>query len=92
MEMSQRGVGALEERAPTWQPAEVSQDVTVVEREEADVGEVIAEARAALEALQQPDGHWVFDCGHGTEIRLNRLLPQTEPRKDVGRHVLRVRN
>ncbi|HLT01418.1 MAG TPA: prenyltransferase/squalene oxidase repeat-containing protein, partial [Geminicoccaceae bacterium] len=59
MEPSHEGTRGLEESAAPWRPAD--QACTRADLEEADVAEVVAQARGALEALQQPDGHWRFE-------------------------------
>ena len=65
---------ALEERAAPWRPAEVVRDLTLADLEKAGVAEVVAEARAALEGLQQPDGHWVFELEADATIPAEYVL------------------
>ncbi|HEX2479822.1 MAG TPA: squalene--hopene cyclase, partial [Geminicoccaceae bacterium] len=65
---------ALEERAAPWRPAEVVRDLTLADLEKAGVAEVVAQARAALEGLQQPDGHWVFELEADATIPAEYVL------------------
>jgi squalene-hopene/tetraprenyl-beta-curcumene cyclase len=51
----------LEESASAWQPTEFGREYTPLVLSEASVAEVVAQARAGLEAMQQADGHWVFE-------------------------------
>jgi squalene-hopene/tetraprenyl-beta-curcumene cyclase len=74
MEPSQTRMRALEERAAAWRPAEIDDDYTPAEAEAAGVGEVVADVRAALEALQQPDGHWVFELEADATIPAEYVL------------------
>ena len=74
METSQTSMRALEERAAAWRPAKVDEDFTLPDREEPGVAEVIADARSALEALQRPDGHWVFELEADATIPAEYVL------------------
>ena len=65
---------ALEERAAPWRPAEVACDLTPADLEKAGGAEVVAQARAALEGLQQPDGHWVFELEADATIPAEYVL------------------
>jgi squalene-hopene/tetraprenyl-beta-curcumene cyclase len=62
MEMAHSLTTGLEEGvARTWQPAPTELDLSFVAAERDGLAEVIDEARASLERLQQTDGHWVFE-------------------------------
>jgi squalene-hopene/tetraprenyl-beta-curcumene cyclase len=74
METSQRGTSGLEEQAAAWRPPEFDRNFTPADVEDAGVTEVVAEGRAALEALQQPDGHWVFDLEADATIPAEYVL------------------
>jgi squalene-hopene/tetraprenyl-beta-curcumene cyclase len=51
----------LEESASAWQRAEFGREYTPLDIAEAGVAQIVGQARAGLEAMQQPDGHWVFE-------------------------------
>ena len=61
METPQKSMPGLEEGALAWRPAVFGREYTPLEIGEARVAQVVAQARAGLEALQQADGHWVFE-------------------------------
>ena len=61
METPQKSMPGLEEGALAWRPAVLGRESTPLKIGEADVARVITQARAGLEAMQQADGHWVFD-------------------------------
>jgi squalene-hopene/tetraprenyl-beta-curcumene cyclase len=65
---------ALDEGAAAWRPAEVDEDLTRADPRQAGVAEVVAEAGAALEALQQPDGHWLFELEADATISAEYIL------------------
>ena len=73
METSQRSMSALDEEA-AWRPAEVDEDLTLADPKQAGVADVVAEASAALEALQHPDGHWVFELEADATIPAEYIL------------------
>ena len=74
METSQRSMRALDEGAAAWRPAEVDEDLTLADPKQAGVADVVGEASAALEALQHPDGHWVFELEADATIPSEYIL------------------
>jgi squalene-hopene/tetraprenyl-beta-curcumene cyclase len=65
---------ALDEGAAAWRPAEVDEDLTLADPKQAGVADVVGEASAALEALQHPDGHWVFELEADATIPSEYIL------------------
>jgi squalene-hopene/tetraprenyl-beta-curcumene cyclase len=61
METPQKGVPGLEEGALAWRPAAFGREYTPLDIDETGVAQIVAQARAGLEAMQQADGHWVFE-------------------------------
>jgi squalene-hopene/tetraprenyl-beta-curcumene cyclase len=67
---------ALDEGAAAWRHAEVEEGLTLADPKQAGVADVVAEARDALEALQHPDGHWVFELEADATIPAEYILLQ----------------
>ena len=61
METPQKSMPGLEEAVLAWRPAAFGREYAALERGGAGVDQVVAQARAGLEAMQQADGHWVFE-------------------------------
>lgn len=74
METSHTSIRGLETRAAAWLPAPLAQAYTPDDPGRTGVGEVVADARAALEALQHPDGHWVFELEADATIPAEYVL------------------
>ncbi len=64
----------LEEGAVAWRPAEIARDYTPFKLGEPGIAAVVAQAGAALEALQQADGHWVFELEADATIPADYVL------------------
>jgi squalene-hopene/tetraprenyl-beta-curcumene cyclase len=74
METPQTVMPGLGEGAVAWRPAEIGQEFTAVEVGAAGIGEVVAQARAGLEAMRQADGHWVFELESDATIPAEYVL------------------
>jgi squalene-hopene/tetraprenyl-beta-curcumene cyclase len=57
-----------------WQLAESGRQYLPLDLGEADVGEVVAQARGGLEGMQQADGHWVFELEADATIPAEYVL------------------
>jgi squalene-hopene/tetraprenyl-beta-curcumene cyclase len=64
----------LEDLARGWQSATAESDFTTGAHGQNDLAEVIAQARAGLEALRQRDGHWVFELEPDATISSEYVL------------------
>ena len=65
---------ALDEGAAAWRPAEIDEDFTLADLRQAGIAKVVAEGCTALEALQQPDGHWLFELEADATIPAEYIL------------------
>jgi squalene-hopene/tetraprenyl-beta-curcumene cyclase len=74
MEMPQPVMPGFEEHAAAWRPAEVSREFTPADHSDPSAAEVVAEARAGLESMQQADGHWVFELEADATIPAEYVL------------------
>ena len=75
MEMPQASTTGLEEGvARAWQPAPVDLESGASAGEPEGLGEVVAQARAGLEAMRQADGHWVFELEADATIPAEYVL------------------
>jgi squalene-hopene/tetraprenyl-beta-curcumene cyclase len=75
VEMPQTSATGLEEAiAGAWQPALVDPGRGPIAAEGDGVGEVVAQARAGLEAMRQADGHWVFELESDATIPAEYIL------------------
>jgi squalene-hopene/tetraprenyl-beta-curcumene cyclase len=61
METPPQSMPGLEEGALAWRPAAFGREYQPREIGAPGVAHVVAQARAGLEAMQQADGHWVFE-------------------------------
>jgi squalene-hopene/tetraprenyl-beta-curcumene cyclase len=66
--------GLQEGVARDWQPAPAQPDISPAAGEQSDLGAVVAQARAGLEAMQQADGHWVFELEADATIPAEYVL------------------
>jgi squalene-hopene/tetraprenyl-beta-curcumene cyclase len=74
-EMPRTFTTGLQEGVPgDWQPAPAPPDITPAAGEQNEIGEVVVQARAALEGMRQADGHWVFELESDTSIPAEYVL------------------
>jgi squalene-hopene/tetraprenyl-beta-curcumene cyclase len=66
--------GLQEGVAKDWQPAPAPPDLSAAAGGQNDLGEVVVQARAGLEALRQADGHWVFELESDATIPAEYVL------------------
>jgi squalene-hopene/tetraprenyl-beta-curcumene cyclase len=66
--------GLQEGVASDWQPAPAPPDISPAAGGQNEIGEVIGQARAALEAMRQADGHWVFELESDATIPAEYVL------------------
>jgi squalene-hopene/tetraprenyl-beta-curcumene cyclase len=57
-----------------WQPAPVDPELSPLADEQRGLGGTVAQARAGLEAMQQADGHWVFELESDATITAEYVL------------------
>jgi squalene-hopene/tetraprenyl-beta-curcumene cyclase len=75
MEMpSSYTTGLAEGVARRWEPASTEPDFSSAADERNDLAQVVAQARAGLEALRQADGHWVFELESDATISAEYVL------------------
>ena len=74
METPQTVRSGLEEGAVAWPPAEIGPEFTPAAVREPGLDEIVAQARAGLESVQQADGHWVFELESDATIPAEYVL------------------
>jgi squalene-hopene/tetraprenyl-beta-curcumene cyclase len=74
METPRKDMPGLQEGALAWRPAAIAREYTPREMVGAGVDQVVAHARAGLEAMQQADGHWVFELEADATIPAEYIL------------------